>query len=125
MTEKELIRNWNELRAVRVKAQLAPTLLLAVILALGATGHLDKSTPTGLRLFAMGLVLTSGIFSAISILGANRDAQWVIDALKELKGLSILGENLKKSGPSIFAANIAYIVLPLFNLVVLWIYLYR
>ena len=125
MTEKELIRNWNELRAVRVKAQLAPTLFLAVILALGATGHLDKSTPTGLRLFAMGLVLTSGIFSAISILGANRDAQWVIDALKEIKGLSILGENLKKSGTSIFAANIAYIVLPLFNLVVLWIYLYR
>ena len=125
MNEKELIRIWNDLRNSLIRAQLAPTLFLAVILALGATGHLDKTTPGSLRLFAIALVLTSGIFSALSIMGTTRDAQSVIDSLKDVKDLSMLGQKLKASGKSVFAANIAYVLLPLFNFVALGIYLYR
>ncbi len=125
MNEKELIQTWTDLRNSLIKAQLAPTAFLAVILALGATGHLNAEMPAKLRLFAMGLVLTSGVFSAISIMGANRDAQWVIDSLKELKGLSPLGEQLKKSGKSVWVANLAYLLLPLFNFYALYSYLYK
>jgi len=125
MDEKELIQTWNELRNSLIKAQLAPTVFLGLILALGATGHLDKSSPSGLRIFAIGLVLTSGIFSAISILTANRDAQWVVDSLAKTKDLSHVGEKVKGSGKTIFVANFAYIVLPLFNFFALWFWLYR
>jgi hypothetical protein len=125
MNEKELIQTWNDLRNSLIKAQLAPTLFLGLILALGTTGHLDKSSPSGLRIFAIGLVLTSGIFSAISILSTNRDAQWVIDSLANTKELSLVGEKLKSSGKTIFAANIAYISLPLFNFFALCFWLYR
>ena len=125
MNEKELIDIWNDLRDSLIKAQLAPTLFLAVILGFGATGYLDKATPVNLRLLAVALVLTSGIFSALSIMGATRDAQAVVDSLKGVKNLSVLGQKIEASVKSIFAANIAYILLPLCNFLALWIYLYR
>ena len=44
MDEKELINIWNQQRVIRVKSQLAPTVLLSAVLALAATGNLNNST---------------------------------------------------------------------------------
>ena len=46
MNEKELISIFNQQRSIRVKSQLAPTILLSAVLALAATGNLNQ-TPTG------------------------------------------------------------------------------
>jgi hypothetical protein len=125
MTEKELIRTWNELRAARIKAQLAPTILLAVILALAATGHLNGSSTMTLRLFVMGLVVAGGVFATTSMLAATRDAVWVSDSLAALKDLSVLGKKISKEREMTIVSGVPIAVLTLFNLVVLWIYLFR
>ncbi len=125
MNEKELIRTWNELRAVRVRAQLAPTLLLAVILALGATGHLSNSTDMALRIFTMGLVVAGGVFATTSMLSATRDAVWVSDSLKATKDLSLLGKKISEERPTTVLSGGLIALLTTFNLVVLWIYLFR
>jgi hypothetical protein len=125
MNEKELIRTWNELRAVRVRAQLAPTLLLAVILALGATGHLSNSTDMALRIFTMGLVVAGGVFATTSMLSATRDAVWVSDSLKATKDLSLIGKKISEERPTTVLSGGLIALLTTFNLVVLWIYLFR
>jgi len=125
MTEKELIRTFNELRTQRIKAQLAPTILLAVILALVATGHISDTSPMIMRLFVMGLVIAGGVFSTTTMLATVRDSVWVIDSLAALKDLSPFGRKLvAERGMTVFNA-FPVAILTTFNFVVLWVLLYR
>ena len=57
MEEKNLIQIWNDQRAARIKSQLAPTLLLSVVLALTTTGHLTKTTDQTLKLSNSSLLV--------------------------------------------------------------------
>ena len=125
MEEKNLIQVWNDQRAARIKSQLAPTLLLSVVLALTTTGHLTKTTDQTLKLFAIGLVLAGGVFSVTAMVGAVRDGAAVITSLKSLKGLSPLGKTIAKSADSLWINGGLFVVLSLFNFVVLWMYLFK
>jgi len=125
MTEKELIRTYNELRTQRVKAQLAPTILLAAILALAATGEITSTSAMILRTFVMGLVVAGGVFSTTVMLANVRESVWVIDSLAATKDLSPLGKKLVADRGLIIFSAFPIAVLTLFNLVVLWVYLYR
>ena len=88
MDEKELINIWNQQRVIRVKSQLAPTVLLSAVLALAATGNLNSSTDLTLKLFVIGLVASGGVFSVTAMLAAIEDSLSVIKALKKLKSVS-------------------------------------
>lgn len=125
MEEKNLIQLWNDQRAARIKSQLAPTLLLSVVLALTTTGHLTKATDRTLKLFAIGLVVAGGVFSVTAMVGAVRDGAAVIASLKALKGLSPLGKTITKSADTLWMTGGLFVVLSLFNFIVLWIYLFR
>jgi hypothetical protein len=125
MNEKELIHTYNELRAQRVKAQLAPTILLAAILALAATGHITNATSMILRTFVMGLVVAGGVFSTTVMLANVRESIWVIDSLAKTKELSHLGEKLVSERKLTVFSALPIAVLTFFNLVILWVYLYR
>ena len=125
MEEKNLIQLWNDQRAARIKSQLAPTLLLSVVLALTTTGHLTKATDQTLKLFAIGLVVAGGVFSVTAMVGAVRDGAAVIASLKALKGLSPLGKTITKSADTLWMTGGLFVVLSLFNFIVLWIYLFR
>lgn len=65
MNENELVAIWNQQRAIRVKSQLAPTVLLSVVLALAATGNLTKNSDSNLKLFVIGLVASGGVFLSL------------------------------------------------------------
>ena len=125
MEEKNLIQVWNDQRAARIKSQLAPTLLLSVVLALTTTGHLTKTTDQTLKLFAIGLVLAGGVFSVTAMVAAVRDGAAVIASLKGLKGLSPLGKTITKSADTLWMTGGLFVVLSLFNFVVLWMYLFK
>jgi len=125
MEEKNLIQVWNDQRAARIKSQLAPTLLLSVVLALTTTGHLTKETDQTLKLFAIGLVLAGGVFSVTAMVAAVRDGAAVIASLKALKGLSPLGKTISKSADTLWMTGGLFVVLSLFNFVVLWMYLFK
>jgi hypothetical protein len=124
MNENELISIWNQQRAIRVKSQLAPTLLLSAVLALAATGNLSNSSDSMLKLFVVGLVASGGVFSVSAMVAAIRDSLAVIDSLKSLKSVSPLGKGIKKSADQLKALGVLFMLMSGFNFVVLLSYLY-
>ncbi len=123
MNENELISIWNQQRAIRVKSQLAPTVLLSAVLALAATGNLSSTTDSTLKLFVIGLVASGGVFSVSAMVAAIRDSLAVIDSLKSLKSVSPLGKSIKKSADQLKALGVLFIAMSGFNFVVLLSYL--
>jgi len=123
MNENELISIWNQQRAIRVKSQLAPTVLLSAVLALAATGNLSNSSDSMLKLFVVGLVASGGVFSVSAMVAAIRDSLSVIDSLKSLKSVSPLGKSIKKSADQLKALGVLFIAMSGFNFVVLLSYL--
>ena len=124
MNENELISIWNQQRAIRVKSQLAPTLLLSAVLALAATGNLSSTSDATLKLFVVGLVASGGVFSVSAMVAAIRDSLSVIDSLKSLKSVSPLGKGIKKSADQLKALGVLFMLMSGFNFVVLLSYLY-
>ena len=124
MNENELISIWNQQRAIRVKSQLAPTILLSAVLALAATGNLSNSSDSTLKLFVIGLVASGGVFSVSAMVAAIRDSLSVIDSLKALKSVSPLGKGIKKSADQLKALGVLFMLMSGFNFVVLLSYLY-
>ncbi|MEY3755755.1 MAG: hypothetical protein RL356_27 [Actinomycetota bacterium] len=123
MNENELIAIWNQQRAIRVKSQLAPTVLLSAVLALAATGNLTKNSDSTLKLFVIGLVASGGVFSVSAMVAAIRDSLAVIDALKGIKSISPLGKSIKKSSDQLKILGGLFMVMSAFNFVVLLRYL--
>ena len=123
MNENELIAIWNQQRAIRVKSQLAPTLLLSAVLALAATGNLSSTSDSTLKLFVIGLVASGGVFSVSAMVAAIRDSLAVIDSLKALKSVSPLGKSIKKSADQLKALGVLFIAMSGFNFIVLLSYL--
>jgi len=123
MNENELISIWNQQRAIRVKSQLAPTVLLSAVLALAATGNLNSTSDSTLKLFVIGLVASGGVFSVSAMVAAIRDSLSVIDSLKALKSVSPLGKSIKKSADQLKALGVLFVVMSGFNFVVLLSYL--
>jgi len=123
MNENELITIWNQQRAIRVKSQLAPTVLLSAVLALAATGNLTKNSDSTLKLFVIGLVASGGVFSVSAMVAAIRDSLAVIDALKGIKSISPLGKSIKKSSDQLKILGGLFMVMSAFNFVVLLRYL--
>ena len=124
MNENELISIWNQQRAIRVKSQFAPTVLLSAVLALAATGNLSNSSDSMLKLFVVGLVASGGVFSVSAMVAAIRDSLSVIDSLKALKSVSPLGKGIKKSADQLKALGVLFMLMSGFNFVVLLSYLY-
>jgi hypothetical protein len=124
MNENELVAIWNQQRAIRVKSQLAPTVLLSAVLALAATGNLSNSSDSMLKLFVVGLVASGGVFSVSAMVAAIRDSLSVIDSLKALKSVSPLGKGIKKSADQLKALGVLFMLMSGFNFVVLLSYLY-
>ena len=124
MDENNLINSWNQQRAIRVKSQLAPTILLSAVLALCATGAITSDSDQYLKLFLVGLVASGGVFSVTAMVAAVRDSLALIDSLKALKSLTPLGQSIIKTGSQLKALAIAFMAMSTFNFVALLLYLY-
>ena len=124
MDENNLINSWNQQRAIRVKSQLAPTILLSAVLALCATGAITGDSDQYLKLFLVGLVASGGVFSVTAMVAAVRDSLSVIDALKALKSASALSSSIIKSGAQLKALALLFMAMSTFNFVALLLYLY-
>ncbi|MGA1256810.1 MAG: hypothetical protein ACO3YX_07305, partial [Candidatus Nanopelagicaceae bacterium] len=124
MDENNLINSWNQQRAIRVKSQLAPTVLLSAVLALCATGAITSDSDQYLKLFLVGLVASGGVFSVTAMVAAVRDSLSVIDSLKALKSVSALSSSIIKSGSQLKALALLFMAMSTFNFVALLLYLY-
>ena len=124
MDENSLINSWNQQRAIRVKSQLAPTVLLSAVLALCATGAITSDSDQYLKLFLVGLVASGGVFSVTAMVAAVRDSLYVVDSLKALKSVSALSSSIIKSGSQLKALALLFMAMSTFNFVALLLYLY-
>ena len=124
MDENNLINSWNQQRSIRVKSQLAPTILLSAVLALCATGAITSDSDQYLKLFLVGLVASGGVFSVTAMVAAVRDSLFVIDSLKALKSVSALSSSIIKSGSQLKALALLFMAMSTFNFVALLLYLY-
>lgn len=125
MDEKELVSVWNLQRGIRVKSQLAPTILLSSVLALIATKNLNSDSDQFLKLFVIGLVASGGVFSVTAMLAAIKEGLSVISALRKVKSLSPLGASIMGAGGSLKIIAGLFVVMSSFNFVILLAYLYR
>ena len=125
MDEKELISIWNLQRGIRVKSQLAPTILLSTVLALIATKNLNSNSDQFLKLFVIGLVASGGVFSVTAMLAAIKEGLAVISALRKVKALSPLGASITGAEGSLKIIAGLFVVMSSFNFVILLAYLYR
>ena len=125
MDEKELISVWNLQRGIRVKSQLAPTILLSTVLALIATKNLNSDSDQFLKLFVIGLVASGGVFSVTAMLAAIKEGLAVISALRKVKALSPLGASIIGAESSLKIIAGLFVVMSSFNFVILLAYLYR
>ena len=124
MDENNLINSWNQQRAIRVKSQLAPTILLSAVLALCATGAITSDSDQYLKLFLVGLVASGGVFSVTAMVAAVRDSLAVIDSLKALKSLTPVGQSIIKTGSQLKVLAALFMAMSTFNFVLLLLYLY-
>jgi hypothetical protein len=124
MDENNLINSWNQQRAIRVKSQLAPTILLSAVLALCATGAITSDSDQYLKLFLVGLVASGGVFSVTAMVAAVRDSLSVIDSLKALKSASALSQSIANSASQLKALALLFMAMSTFNFVALLLYLY-
>jgi hypothetical protein len=124
MDENNLINSWNQQRAIRVKSQLAPTILLSAVLALCATGAITSDSDQYLKLFLVGLVASGGVFSVTAMVAAIRDSLSVIDSLKALKSLTPVGQSIIKTGSQLKVLAALFMAMSTFNFVALLLYLY-
>ena len=125
MDENNLINSWNQQRSIRVKSQLAPTILLSAVLALCTTGAITGDSDQYLKLFLVGLVASGGVFSVTAMVAAVRDSLSVIDSLKALKSASALSSSIIKSGSQLRALALLFMAMSTFNFAALLLYLYQ
>lgn len=125
MNENQLIKTWNDQRSALIKSQLPQSIVLAVILALGATGHLTNKSDLTLRLFALAIGVAGGVSSLRVIFATLRDGVSLVKSLEEIKGLSPMGKAIRKSSPSLILSRYLFTVFTLLNFTLLGFYLFK
>lgn len=123
MREKDLLQLWESQRSQRITSQLAPTILLAAVLALITTGEITSKSPLDIKAFAIGLVAAGGVFSVGSMLASLRDSTVLTRAMKEVNDVSQLGISVSKSSWTLLITGFFYIALSAFNMTILVLYL--
>lgn len=96
MKEQDLIEIWNDKRTQITNAQLGPTIVLAVLIALSALGKFDGASQ-GTKYFALGVVVASGLLATITQYAAMREAQALCQDLSKMKDLSKVGTTISGS----------------------------
>ena len=123
--EKDLLQIWNGQRAARISSQLAPTILLAAVLALTTTGKLTYKSPLDLKAFAIGLVAAGGVFSVSGMLASIRDSRALTRTMHEVDDISQLGLSVSNNSGNLLFTGFFFVILSLFNFVVLAMYLFK
>ena len=125
MNENQLIKIWNDQRSASVKLQLPPTIILAVVLGLGASGRLTSKSELTLRLFTLTVALAVLLFAVRGMLATIRDGVSLTRSLEEIKGLTPLGKNIRNSSTSLIITGFIVSIFALLNIVLLSFYLFK
>ena len=120
MDEKSLLKQWNQMRAQIIQAQVAPALVLIGVLVLAAIGSFETASD-GAKYLALGVAAATGILATISQYAAVREGEALLLDLKKIDKPSALSQKIADSRGllSLSAIAIVAIDLAIFALVVL------
>ena len=120
MDEKSLLKQWNQMRAQIIQAQVAPALVLIGVLVLAAIGSFETAS-NGAKYLALGVAAATGILATISQYAAVREGEALLLDLKKIDKPSALSQKIADSRGLLSLSAIAIVALDLaiFALVVL------
>jgi len=120
MDEKSLLKQWNQMRAQIIQAQVAPALVLIGVLVLAAIGSFETASD-GAKYLALGVAAATGVLATISQYAAVREGEALLLDLKKIDKPSALSQKIADSRGLLSLSAIAIVALDLaiFALVVL------
>ncbi len=108
MSEKDLIKLWNQMRMQIIVAQLAPSLVLIGILVLAGFDKFAMASD-GTKYLALGVAAVTGILAIISQYAAIREGEALLVDLKRLKSSSELTKKVAESRSLLSLSAIAIV----------------
>ncbi len=112
MDEKALLRQWNQMRAQVIQAQVAPALVLIGIFVVAAFGGFENAS-MGAQYLAIGVAAATGILATISQYAAVREGESLLADLKALDKSSNLSKKIADSRGLLSLSAIAIVALDL------------
>ena len=83
MSEKDLIKLWNQTRSQIITAQMQPVLVLIAAFVLSTLGYFDKATDSA-KYFALVVIAVTGILTTINQYAAIREGESICEELSKL-----------------------------------------
>ena len=113
MNELELVKLWNQKRSQIVSAQMAPTVMLGVIVIALAFGKLTDASGTSAAIgyLAIGVVAATGLLATISQFAAIREAEALVKDLADVSDLSATGTAIKDSASFLSMTKLVIVAL--------------
>jgi hypothetical protein len=108
MSEKDLIKLWNNSRAQIINAQMQPVLVLIAAFVLSTLGYFDKATDSA-KYFALAVIAITGILTTINQYAAIREGEVICEELSKVAKAGPLAKKIAGS-KSFVSATAAFIV---------------
>jgi len=96
MDEKSLLKQWNQMRAQIIQAQVAPALVLIAIFVVASYGVFADASD-GAKFLALGTAAATGILATISQYAAIREGEVLLVDLKNVNNPSRLSKKIADS----------------------------
>ena len=120
MKAKAMVKQWNEMRAQIIQAQIAPALVLIAIAVLSAIGAFENATDAA-KYLAIGVAAATGFLSMTSQYAAIREAQALLVDLNKAEEPTALSAKIADSGQLLALTAVATLVIGLGSFVlVVW-----
>jgi hypothetical protein len=108
MDEKDLIQQWNKMRAQIIQAQVGPALVLIAVTVLSSL-HIFHDAPDAAKYLALGVAAATGILATISQYAAIREGEALVIDLKKIKNPSALAQKISGSREFLSLSAIAVV----------------
>jgi len=112
MDEKSLLKQWNQMRAQIIQAQVAPALVLIAIFVVASYGVFADASD-GAKFLALGTAAATGILATISQYAAVREGEALLIDLKKVTNPSALAKKIADSRGLLSLSAIAIVGLDL------------
>ncbi len=112
MDEKSLLKQWNQMRAQIIQAQVAPALVLIAIFVVASYGVFADASD-GAKFLAIGTAAATGILATISQYAAVREGEALLADLKKVSNPSALSKKIADSRGLLSLSAIAIVGLDL------------
>ena len=96
MSEKDLIKLWNQTRSQIISAQMQPVLVLIAAFVLSTLGYFDKATDSA-KYFALVVIAITGILTTVNQYAAIREGESICEELSKIAKTGPLAKKIAGS----------------------------